>query len=311
MKSRERVYIVPTPFGHLFIGGALIMMLIGATYQNNLVNLLAFFMMSLVFISMVQTHNNLKDVKLQKLIGENAFASRHYLVSFVLSNPTKEPRYGLEADLKKKKPHLVFENRLPLLPKGNLKLKASYPAEKRGLTEFSRAKIHTTYPLGLFRAWIWLEGSTKIYIYPEPKKMRPSPVSFTGEARSVPQSLKGGDDFHGHRRFQAGDPFGHVDWKAHARGRPLLVKEFNDGAPSPLLFDWIQLEGLETEEKLSTLAFWIDDASQKNLVFGLRIPGGFIAPSQGPLHTQRCLELLAVFNAQASDHVEGANAKPA
>ncbi|MES2965054.1 MAG: hypothetical protein V4760_14305, partial [Bdellovibrionota bacterium] len=60
---KNRVYILPTGFGLVFIAGALVMILVGATYQNNLVNLLAFFMLSLVFIGMIQTHNNLKDVK--------------------------------------------------------------------------------------------------------------------------------------------------------------------------------------------------------------------------------------------------------
>ncbi|MES2855804.1 MAG: DUF58 domain-containing protein [Bdellovibrionota bacterium] len=273
----------------------MIMMLIGATYQNNLVNLLAFFMMSLVFISMVQTHYNLKGIKLQKLVGENAFAGSQFVVNFVLGNPTNDVRYGLEADLKKRTPHLVFENNLPLLSKGNLKLKVSYEAKARGLTKIRRAKIHTAFPLGLFRSWIWLEGETEVFIYPEPKKYRSAPQAKPGEARAIPFSSKGGDDFHGHRKFQVGDPFGHVDWKAHARGRPLMVKEFNDGAPTPTVFDWKDLDGLETEERLSALAYWIEDAAKKNVVFGMKIPGKTISPAQGPTHVQRCLELLAVY----------------
>ncbi|HVK61534.1 MAG TPA: DUF58 domain-containing protein [Bdellovibrionales bacterium] len=301
MKRQSRVYILPTAFGYLFLSGALIMMLIGATYQNNLVNLLAFFMMSLVFISMVQTHNNLKDVELQKLIGENAFAHTEYVVGFVLGNPTKETRHALEVDLKKKTPHLVLENNLPLLAHGNLKLKVSYKAGARGKMRVQQAKVHTAYPLGLFRAWIWLESQTDVFIYPEPKKFRSSPVTEASEAKAIPQSHKGGDDFHGHRRYHVGDPFGHIDWKAHARGRPLLVKEFNDGAPSPYVFEWKQLDGLSFEERLSTLSYWIDDAAKRNLVFGLKMPGVNIAPAQGIQHVQRCLEALAVYEEDQAD----------
>ena len=293
---KSRVYIIPTGFGLVFTTGALIMILVGATYQNNLVNLLAFFMLSLVFIAMVQTHNNLKDVRLEQINADNGFAGADFLVTTVIGNPTREVRFNLETKLRKKIPRSIYENVHPLLPDSSIKLRVSYPCEKRGSYKISDAKIETVFPLGLFRAWMWVDGEARYFVYPEPKGKRGFPAGVASDPVSGTARQRGGDDFYGHRRYQVGDAAGHIDWKARARGRPLLVKEFNDGAPAPILLDWYALEGVETEERLSQLAAWIEDATRRRLVFGLRLPGVTIPPAAGTQHTQRCLEILAVHD---------------
>lgn len=292
---KNRVYIVPTGFGLVFIVGALVMILVGATYQNNLVNLLAFFMLSLVFIAMIQTHNNLKDVKLEQVNVDNGYAGSDFLVTAVIGNPTREPRFNIDARLRKKTPKSVYENVHPLLPEGSIKLRAAYPCGTRGEYRVRDMKMETIFPLGLFRAWMWVDTDAHYYVYPEPKGQRSFPVGVTiadpvaGAAR-----LKGGDDYHGHRRYQPGDAATHIDWKARARGRPLLVKEFNDGAPAPIQLDWYALENVDTEERLSQLAAWVDEATRRRLVFGLRLPQLSLPPASGAQHAQRCLEALAV-----------------
>lgn len=291
---KNRVYIVPTGFGLVFIAGALIMILVGATYQNNLVNLLAFFMLSLVFIAMIQTHNNLKDVKLEQMLADNGYAGSDFLVTSVIGNPTREIRFNLETKLRKRTPKSIYENFQPLLPDGTIKLRASYPCDRRGSYEIHDLKVETVFPLGLFRAWMWMETKTNYFVYPEPKGKRKFPVGLTSDPVSGVARQRGGDDFYGHRRYQIGDAAGHIDWKARARGRPLLVKEFNDGAPAPILLDWFALEDLETEDRLSQLTAWVDDATRKRIVFGLRLPNLVIPPSTGAQHAQRCLEALAV-----------------
>lgn len=296
MGRKGRIYILPTGFGLLFIGGALMMILVGATYQNNLVNLLAFFMLSLIFIAMVQTHNNLKDVSVEAVEAENGYKDGQHLVTTVLSNSARDPRFNLEFSLRRKPAASIYENTQPLLPKGLVKLKASYPALSRGKYVLDEVKIHTMYPLGLFRAWTWLPNKTTYYVYPKPGGQLPFPRGTVGsEDAHVQMATKGGEDFAGHRRYENGDSLGHIDWKAKARGRPLLIKEFNEGAPAPITLDWYQLdEELDTERKLSQLTQWVDEAVRRRAVFGLRIPGRTIQPSQGLQHAQVCLQALAV-----------------
>ncbi len=298
MGRNNRIYILPTGFGAVFIAGALVMILVGASYQNNLVNMLAFFMMSLIFIGMVQTHNNLKDISLEQLVAEGAFAGDDFLVTVVLVNMAEETRFNLETRLRHRKPKAAYENVHPLLPKSQLKLRTSYLAGERGLYRLKDVSLSTIFPLGLFRAWIILPGETNVYIYPRPhgSHLNSRGVDIDGSVNSV--AVRGGDDFHGHRRYQIGDSHGHIDWRARAKKRPLLVKEFDQGAPSPTILDWASLPNLETEERLSQLALWVNEGHSRRDAFGLKLPGTFIPPNVGLAHTQRCLEALAIFGTE-------------
>lgn len=302
MGRKNRIYILPTGFGCVFIAGALIMILVGASYQNNLVNMLAFFMMSLVFIAMVQTHNNLKDIVLEQTIADGGFAGQEFLVTTVLANSSDEARFNLEAKLNRQKPKVAYENVQPLLAKSSLKLRSSYNAGTRGRYVFNDVSVSTIFPLGLFRSWIRLESETNVWVYPEPKGDRVLPRGIASDAVQGAAAVRGGEDYHGHRRYEFGDTYTHIDWKARAKGRPLLIKEFNDGAPAPIYLDWQSLEGVETEARLSQLSKWVNDAALKREPFGLKIPGVSIAPGIGHSHAQRCLEALASH--------ETPNAKP-
>lgn len=296
MGRANRIYILPTGFGLTFIAGAMVMILVGASYQNNLVNMLAFFMMSLIFIAMVQTHNNLKDIALEQVNAEGGFAGGEYLVTCVLKNASDQPRFNLETRLRRRKPKAIYENVHPLLPKSFLKLRTAYEAPRRGRYILQGIEVSAVFPLGLFRAWVLLNGETPVFVYPKPEGSHLATRTHAEDDRDVGlHALKGGDDFYGHRRFETGDAPSHIDWRARARGRPLLVKEFNQGVPSPRVLDWYALKGLETEERLSQLALWVNESAASREVFALRLPRQTIAPSAGPAHAKRCLEALAVF----------------
>ncbi len=294
--TRERIFILPTRFGAVFLVGACVMLLVGATYQNNLVNLLAFFMFSLVFVAMVQTHNNLKDIHLQSVECSAAFAGGEVVVGTLVKNKGRSAHFNLETNLRFLTLRSRYDNRAPLLPSNSLRLKAAYSSPGRGEHALSEVKLSSIFPLGLFYAWCWFDINAKYLIYPEMKGERALPLQDIGEqdARGA-YVTRGGDDFSGHRRFDAGDSPRHVDWKAFARGRPMMIKEFNEGAATSILLDWFLLEGLNTEERLSQLAKWVDEAHRRGLQFALRTPQQSFAINSGSLHAQRCLEHLAMF----------------
>jgi uncharacterized protein (DUF58 family) len=293
---KPRIYIIPTKFGGVFLCGACVMLLAGAVYQNNLVNLLAFFMFSLVFVAMVQTHNNLKDVIVEAVDITPGFVGAEYVVTCILRNRSNTSHFNLETSLRKLEPALAYENRLPLLPSGTLKIKSAYLAVKRGHFVLHEVKISTIFPLGLFYAWSWQKVDSPYFIYPAIKGQRQLPDTHLGdESSKANQFRKGGDDFHGHRRYERGDSHRHVDWKARARGRPMLVKEFNEGSNGSVFLSWKQLEGMSTEEKLSQLTAWVEDAKQRHVLFALQTPEGTLSTNGGSAHAARCLEHLAAF----------------
>lgn len=297
-KKPARIYILPTRFGLIFITGALVMILIGSAYQNNLVNMLAFFMLSLVFVCMILTHVNLKYVRVQAIDADGGFSGGEFLVTTVVANDAKVSRANLEAQIRKTKAKQVYENHHTLAPSGTIKLRASYQAAKRGVYQIKGARLSSVYPLGLFEAWAWFHHvSCDYHIYPEPRGERVWPENTMSEGIDVVhQGVLGGDDFHGHRKFNPGDSQHAIDWKAHARGRPLLIKEFTEGAPGAIVFTWNSLPNLDVEARLSQLALWVEIAKQNKMIFALQLPNEKIPPGQGLQHAVRCLRALARYH---------------
>ena len=293
---RERIYILPTRFGAVFLIGACVMLLVGATYQNNLVNLLAFFMFSLVFVGMVQTHNNLKDIKIESVDISTGFAGGDLVIGTLVKNRNRSPHFNLEVKVGDLKLKSTYDNRAPLLASSTLRLKSAYQCPARGEHLLKDVKLSSVFPLGLFYAWCWFNVNSKYLVYPQPVGDRALPLHDVGDlAAGGARITRGGDDFSGHRRFDFGDSPRHVDWKAVARGRAMMIKEFNEGAATSILLDWFILEGLSHEARLSQLTKWVEDAHHLGLQFALRTPEHTFLVSGGTLHAQRCLEHLALY----------------
>lgn len=293
--NESRIYILPTRFGGVFIAGSLVMILVGAAYQNNLVNLLAYFMFGLIFVAMVQTHNNLKDVGLETVDVEPGFAGGEYIVALAIHNSSPETRFNIEFHLRGTSALSTSEPVQPLSGFANQKLRASYRATTRGRHTIHDIRLSTVFPLGLFRAWRWFRTDTSFLVYPSLKGDKQPPWGGLRDEEIGPRTALGGDDFHGHRRFQAGDSYSHVDWKAFARSGKQLTKVFTEGSVETALLDWFSLDGLSAEDRLSQLAVWIESARLNGKLFALRLPDLGIPPGKGPRQARRCLEACALY----------------
>jgi hypothetical protein len=75
----------------------------------------------------------------------------------------------------------------------------------------------------------------------------------------------------------------------------LLTKQFSDGETREQWLDWEDLQGLDSEERLSQLCRWVIDADAAGCRYGLRLPGTRFDIGLGTDHKHRCLEALALF----------------
>jgi uncharacterized protein (DUF58 family) len=253
---------------------------------------------------MIQTHNNIKDLRIDSVDLDGGFAGDEFLATTVIGNNANTPRFNLETQLRKLKPIATYDNVHALAEKGAIRLKATYPAGRRGKHQVAQVRISTVYPLGLFYSWRWFDVKAHYFVYPEPRGQRPFPVGMEIDDHGSISQPHGGEDFHGHRKFKDGDSHRHIDWKAFARGRPRLIKEFTEGTPGVAIFDWQSLPGLKTEERLSQLAEWVEHAREHKIPFGLNMPQIAIAPGEGLQHCIRCLEILAEYEPDAAEKAQ-------
>lgn len=179
----------------------------------------------------------------------------------------------------------------------NTTTEISFPAPRRGRFTLSRIEVITIYPLGLFLSRMTLRVDKDYLVYPHPEGTRPWPIPEVAEENGTEgYHMKGGDDFTGFRPYREGEPMHHIDWKAVARGRPYLIKEFTGGGSVQLCFGWHHLEGIGTEARLSQLCRWVLEADEQGVEFALKLPDGKIRQGAGSTHTLKCLEALALFH---------------
>src|SRR5205823_14760613 len=147
------------------------------------------------------------------------------------------------------------------------------PAERRGWLPLGRVMLETRFPLGIFRAWSYIEPEARCLIYPRPERSAlpaPSAESAKGTLRSP---TPGNDDYAGLRAYQLSDSPRHVAWKAVARSEDMLTKQFTGEAAAELWLDAARLAHLNVEQRLSRLAGWVLEAERSGAQYGLRIPG--------------------------------------
>lgn len=291
--DRRRIYILPTRHGVLF-GVFLLAMLIGSiNYSLSLGYVLTFLLGGVSLIGMLHTYGNLQGLKISDGGASPAFAGED--AAFHLEIGAPAPRFALRLRWRDGKP-VDFD------VDASRRVTLAVPTTRRGRLQPGRFTLSTVYPLGLFRAWAYLQFGQTTVVYPKPAGA-PLARGATGETGPAPHASprEGNEDFAGLRAWQAGDPPRQVAWKLAARSGVLATKRFSDTTGGTVLLNWDRLSGLDVEARLSQLTRWVLDAEQANLRYGLRLPGVDIAPGSGAPHRHQCLEALALFG--LPDHV--------
>ncbi len=289
-----RVYILPTK-AVITLTLVLFAMWYAAVSQNNqMAYALLFFLASLTVISMHYTHFNLDRLKLRAGRVLPVFAGASAEAALELTNPSRRERRSIEVALEGGP--FWF---LPAVPGpggvGHARVRCLMP--KRGLHPLPRVAVRSIYPLGLFegRQYHALPDA-EVLVYPAVRGSLPLPRGDATIRQELNAAGDGGDDYAGSRAYRVGESQRHVDWRAVARGQPLLVKQFSGTGGERIWLEWNRLPGaLDVEAKLSQLTRWVLEAERSGLQYGLRFPGTNIKPSRGHEHQHNLLRLLALF----------------
>lgn len=289
--GRRHIYILPTGAGFL-LGAVLALMLLGSlNYQNNLALLFTFFTGSIAIVAMHHTWFNMLDLKVVAANAPPVFAGQHAVFKVTVANDRTRTRGDLRI-------HIGDRASAPrhLEGRDSGSVHIPVPTSRRGPLVPQTLRVETRYPLGLFRAWCYAHTSARVVVYPRPAGRSPSPLLAPVDGRCPQGDLGiGADDFVGLRDYRAGDSPRRLDWKALARERGLVVKQFGGDRAAQVWIDWDRLPSTDTETRLSLLCRQVLDAAENGLSYGLRLPGLDLPIGQGEIHKHRCLESLALF----------------
>jgi len=263
----------------------------GASQGNGAAYLLCFVLAGLALVSVVHAWTNLRGITIRAESIPPVFAGEDLAVPIVVS-AQQGSHFALRilaypgitsatiAELGVSRPQRA-ELRLPVL--------------RRGCFRELPVRLRSSFPLGFFTARQILLLRQTFHVYPAPHGALPLPRALTPTRQPHSGTRVEGDDYGGVRAWQPGESQRHIDWKAAARGQPLLTKQWTGEVDEILRFDWQTLAALDTEARLSQLAKWVVLAERGPAAYELRLPGKTLPAARGTPHYHACLRALAEF----------------
>lgn len=287
--TRRRIYVLPTRQGNVFALLLFVMLLGSLNYNNNLGFFLTFLLTGLALVSILHTHANLHRVEIRPGKVNPVFAGEVARFELRLFNHSAQAKIAISAENE-------FSSDIGTLePHGTLSLYLEVPAPSRGHIALGRVKLQTVYPLGILRAWSWMELTAEGVVYPAPETMAP-PVQWQGNATPTTPEPAAADEFYGFRNYHPGDSPKRISWR-HLSSRDILLTKIYTGNPAgPDL--WLNLStvaNLPLEQALARLCQWILNCEQQQRRYGLWLGSEKIPPTDAGDHKHQCLKALALY----------------
>ena len=291
--SQGNIYILPNKASFLLALALIVMTLASLNYNNNLGFLFTFIIASSAFISIYHTYNNLVLLKVSVTDQQPAFAGESINYSLLFQNQQKHARFGINAGHKGAD---LRQAQFDVDAGAKQIVGLLHESYERGLHPLKRIKITTSFPLGLFTAWSYINLDRQLVVYPRPvDKAMINTLDDAVMSGQRDSHKSGNDDFVGYREYQFEDGCQRIDWKAYARTGQLYNKTFSHNESGSLMFSWNAVPGEDTEARLSILCRLLIDAEAQGIEFGLELPHQTIALGHGQQHLHHCLKQLALF----------------
>jgi len=293
--SQRNVFIFPTRTGFVF-GGLLVLLILAAiNYQASLVYGVAFLLGSIFLVTILYTFRNLSGLRLEFVGGRPGFVGEDIEFSVRVVRP---PAGGRRRHAGREGIQLGFPGAImqwvDLQHQEADEVRLYLQGRQRGYLRPGRLLVETYYPLGLLRAWTWVDLEGRALVYPKPL-FGDLPDSLSGrrdEGELV--DPQGSEDFTDIKAYRPGDPVKHIIWRSYARGDELMVKRYASFMEPRLRLDFEALPG-GVEERLSRLAGMALKAARLDREFGLRLGSRLIKPALGNAHLERVLRELALY----------------
>jgi uncharacterized protein (DUF58 family) len=301
VKVKKIPIVYPTAgfAGLLFVLGAI---WYAASSQNNAaVYLLLFALTAAFLVSIPHTLINLAGVTMTLESVQPAFVGQEVSLPLEITNDSRATRHGIELALLGSNRERQRIDYIPANKAARVTLR--FPAGQRGEHKVGTLCLTSTYPLGFIRFSKKFASSQTYLVYPRPAGDVRLPPSFVRrrDGRLLTEFGEG-DDFAGVRAYVPGESQRHIDWRAVARGQPLMTKQFTAEAEGVVFLDFSTLDSADVEERLSQLALWVIEAERARRPYGLRFPRTEIPPGIGQPHFHQCLRALSLFELKEQEH---------
>jgi len=285
----RRLYILPSKagFGFLVLVGAL--WLLATNFENNLIFMLCFLLLALFVVSIHFTHGTLAGLQVKPVRAESVFQGDAAAVELCLSQSKARSREQVLLRFAEGEPLTITLDKA-----GDTFVTVLAPAARRGYLDPGLLTIQSYAPVGLMRVWAFLRFRFDAVVYPAPMVDQVRSVYRRGSGEGHYSGTTGSEDYVGLKTYESGESLRHVAWKQYAREQGLWSKQYGDPIDSRVWVDWADYAGMDSEQRLARMTWQVCECATGGKVFGLRLPGTELAPSQGLAHRQAALRHLAL-----------------
>ncbi len=292
--SHKSIFILPSGFGLSWLILLLILFLFGTNYQNNLVMGLSFLLLSMFNTCIIYSYRNLAGLTLTSTHTEgNSFAGQPSYIPILLSAKDQALEIKLNFD---GQPIEIAQKVRPQSATILLKVEQTL----RGVLKPGRVKVESRYPLGLCRAWSYVDLDIQKVIFARPvqntNKLNDN-IDASDDQHDIGKFVSGIDEFSGLKDYVKGESLKQVAWKQWAQGRGMFSKQFEQPQGAPM---WLELD-LTTDNQelcLSKLAWQTEQLTHKQQIFGLKLGAISIPPAKGQQHRLSVQTQLALYPQQ-------------
>ncbi len=288
--TQAKIFIFPTKVGFAFSALLVLMVLLAINNQSSLVYGIAFVLGSMFLVTILHTFRNLSGLRLEFQSARPGFVGEDIEFVVRLVRLQGRGREGIQ---------LSWPNGIPqwggVFSREADSVRLYVRAQERGWLNPGRLLIEIFFPLGLLRAWTWVDLDARALVYPRPEFM-PLPSASSGRRdEGVLIDPRDSEDFTDIREYVPGDPIKHVIWRSFARtgGRDMVVKRYASYVEPRLWFDFNQVPG-SVEERLFRMTGYALQATRAEREFGLVMPGKRYEPGIGDTHLEAVLRTLAL-----------------
>lgn len=288
--QHRTIYVFPGKQGLAFLFTILLIWLLGTNYQNNLILGLAFFLTSLMLVSVIHAFKNLLGLTFTPDAAKHAAVGEPAIFDILLNSSYQSNHHGLLLAIDDSEPVFV-----DLLAGQTVSVQLAHVSKRRGWAKLPRIVLKSYFPFGLIRAWAYIELDHRALIFPRPIACDKPPLGAGEGTDGIYLSTQRGDEFQGFQTYQPGSPISQIAWKQYARGAGMHLKDYRAMQSEHYWLDWHVMNVRDTELALSHLSYWVNYFADHNIEFGLRLPKVTIDVGVGDVHRVNALTALALY----------------
>ncbi|MCK4847146.1 MAG: DUF58 domain-containing protein [Deltaproteobacteria bacterium] len=300
--TRRKIKI--TRAGAWYISALLLIGFAAINTGNNLLYLVVAMLLSLIIISGILSESTLRGLRVKRTPPRHVYPNRDVLIKMTVTNAKKIfPSYSFnieEAPLKKERKD--FSHRpgyvLKIAPSGEVTCFGEYRFKRRGIVKLRRVTIKTRFPFGLLLKSKTTDAPSELIVYPETRPLadKEPPLMTNTGARRLPR-IGSGIELYGLREYRPGDDSRHIDWKASARTRNTMQREFEEENDKKLTVVFNNLQDTEASFELAVIraASLAKEYLAKDYSVALNTLSGNLPHAKGLGQLEKILHTLALI----------------